>query len=95
MFFTYNDEVPDNKGITLIDGDRISALYAATISQLMDKLKGLGFDFKIGVVHTAYANSAAINFIKDSGFEVKCCPTGVKHSHHAALSYDIGKLFVV
>jgi len=50
--------------------------------------------YQVGVVHTAYANSGAIRYIKNTlGITVKCCPTGVKYSHPEALKFDIGIYF--
>lgn len=59
----------------------------------MSKAAGLP-DLNIGVVQTAYANGSSTAYItKTLGLPVVCTPTGVKHLHHAATSFDIGVYF--
>jgi len=87
--------------MNFIDGDRLSVLYANTVGKFLPVLNQMRKnrdpeleEFKLGVVHTAYANSAAIRYIKDTlGIQVSCCPTGVKFSHPEALKFDIGIYF--
>ncbi|GAA5866710.1 hypothetical protein JCM1840_002437 [Sporobolomyces johnsonii] len=76
----------------LLDGDKIAGLAAGFI---MDLVKDAGLlDVQVGVVQTAYANGASTKYLTDVlGVPVTCVPTGVKHLHHAALSYDIGVYF--
>ncbi|KAF4622978.1 hypothetical protein D9613_001765 [Agrocybe pediades] len=75
----------------MLDGDKIAALVAAFIVELV-KLAGLESDVKVGVVQTAYANGASTKYLAER-LPVKCVPTGVKHLHHAAEHYDIGVYF--
>jgi len=78
----------------MLDGDRISSLVAAFISELFDDA---GIDksvINIGVVQTAYANGASTDYLKDRlRLPVTCTPTGVKYLHHAAAKYDVGVYF--
>ncbi|GAA5840638.1 hypothetical protein JCM3766R1_000496 [Sporobolomyces carnicolor] len=76
----------------LLDGDKIAGLAAGFI---MDLVKDAGLTgLKVGVVQTAYANGASTNYLTNVlGVPVTCVPTGVKHLHHAAASYDIGVYF--
>ncbi|BGP26825.1 phosphoacetylglucosamine mutase [Rhodotorula toruloides] len=75
----------------LLDGDKIAGLAAGFI---MDLVKDAGLGVKVGVVQTAYANGASTKYLTDVlGVPVTCVPTGVKHLHHAAESYDIGVYF--
>jgi phosphoacetylglucosamine mutase len=75
----------------MLDGDKIAALVAAFIVELV-KLAGLDSEVKVGVVQTAYANGASTKYLAER-LPVKCVPTGVKHLHHAAEHYDIGVYF--
>ncbi|KIM85144.1 hypothetical protein PILCRDRAFT_349571 [Piloderma croceum F 1598] len=75
----------------MLDGDKIAALVAAFIVELV-KTAGLEGQLNIGVVQTAYANGASTKYLAER-LPVKCVPTGVKHLHHAAEHYDIGVYF--
>jgi phosphoacetylglucosamine mutase len=75
----------------MLDGDKIAALVAAFIVDLV-KLANLDSEIKVGVVQTAYANGASTRYLEER-LPVKCVPTGVKHLHHAAEHYDIGVYF--
>ena len=77
-------------GFHLLDGDRISALCAKGINQL---LKESDIKCNMGVVQTAYANGNSTNYLKSLGIPVSFTPTGVKHLHHKAESYDVGIYF--
>ncbi|KAG7099095.1 hypothetical protein E1B28_000969 [Marasmius oreades] len=82
----------DNRGaFHMLDGDKIAALVAAFIVELV-KLAGLEGLIKVGVVQTAYANGASTKYLSER-LPVKCVPTGVKHLHHAAERYDVGVYF--
>jgi phosphoacetylglucosamine mutase len=73
----------------LLDGDRIAILAA---EYLMNLLKKCGISLKLGIVQTAYSNSASTEYIVDHlKVDVACVQTGVKHLHHKALEYDIGE----
>ncbi|GAA5864194.1 hypothetical protein JCM8547_001288 [Rhodosporidiobolus lusitaniae] len=82
----------DDKGVFhLLDGDKIAGLAGGFIMELV---KEAGLDVKVGVVQTAYANGASTKYLSEVlGVPVTCVPTGVKHLHHAAESYDIGVYF--
>lgn len=82
----------DDRGyFSMLDGDKIAALVAAFIVDLV-KLAGLESAIKVGVVQTAYANGASTRYLAKR-LPVKCVPTGVKHLHHAAEHYNIGVYF--
>lgn len=82
----------DDRGyFSMLDGDKIAALVAAFIVDLV-KLAGLESTIKVGVVQTAYANGASTRYLAKR-LPVKCVPTGVKHLHHAAEHYNIGVYF--
>lgn len=82
----------DERGqFRMLDGDKIAALVAAFIVELV-KLAGLDSEIKVGVVQTAYANGASTKYLAER-LPVKCVPTGVKHLHHAAEHYDVGVYF--
>ncbi|KWU45019.1 Phosphoacetylglucosamine mutase [Rhodotorula sp. JG-1b] len=77
----------------LLDGDKIATLAAGFVMDLV-KDAGLEDQVKVGVVQTAYANGASTKYLTEVlGVPVTCVPTGVKHLHHAAESYDIGVYF--
>ncbi|XP_047525756.1 phosphoacetylglucosamine mutase [Pieris napi] len=83
--------VDDSNNMRLLDGDRIATLLASYITEL---LKGCDAHLRLGLVQTAYANGASTKYItEDLKVPVTCVKTGVKHLHHAALSYDIGVYF--
>ncbi|KAK3389095.1 hypothetical protein B0T20DRAFT_94181 [Sordaria brevicollis] len=83
---------PDT-GFFMLDGDRISSLAASFIGDLVQSA-GLQEELRIGVVQTAYANGASTNYIRSHlKLPVMCTPTGVKHLHHVAQSFDIGVYF--
>jgi phosphoacetylglucosamine mutase len=82
----------DERGqFRMLDGDKIAALVAAFIVELV-KAAGLDDQIKVGVVQTAYANGASTKYLAER-LPVKCVPTGVKHLHHAAEHYNIGVYF--
>uniref|UniRef100_A0A336LSL1 Phosphoacetylglucosamine mutase n=1 Tax=Culicoides sonorensis TaxID=179676 RepID=A0A336LSL1_CULSO len=81
----------ENEEFVLLDGDRIATLLA---SYLIDLIRKIGINLKLGIVQTAYANGASTDYIvKELKVPVACVPTGVKHLHHKALEYDIGCYF--
>ncbi|CAF4810244.1 unnamed protein product [Pieris macdunnoughi] len=84
--------VDESNNMQLLDGDRIATLLASYVTEL---LKGCDVtDLRLGLVQTAYANGASTKYItEDLKVPVTCVKTGVKHLHHAALSYDIGVYF--
>ncbi|EIN13797.1 phosphoacetylglucosamine mutase [Punctularia strigosozonata HHB-11173 SS5] len=88
LMYFYLDE---HSQFHMLDGDKIAALVAAFIGELV-KAAGLDEDIKVGIVQTAYANGASTKYLADR-VPVKCVPTGVKHLHHAAESFDIGVYF--
>ena len=97
VYFT----VPSNcNKIELIDGDKILSLFAVFIKEQLSILNkeahvstGDGYQCRIGVVQTAYANGASTDYLKQLGLEVVLTPTGVKYLHHKAAQYDIGIYF--
>ncbi|KAI0392401.1 phosphoglucomutase/phosphomannomutase domain-containing protein [Xylariaceae sp. FL0594] len=80
-------------GFFMLDGDRIATLAASFIADL-SRSAGLEDQLRIGVIQTAYANGASTKYIEQHlRLPVVCTPTGVKHLHHAACSFDIGVYF--
>ncbi|KAJ1036551.1 hypothetical protein NDA13_000083 [Ustilago tritici] len=73
----------------LLDGDKIASLAAGYLSELV---KAAGINLELGCVQTAYANGSSTKYLKQR-VPVTCTPTGVKHLHHAAESFDIGVYF--
>ncbi|KAI0482256.1 phosphoglucomutase/phosphomannomutase domain-containing protein [Xylariaceae sp. FL0804] len=83
---------PDT-GFFMLDGDRIATLAASFIADLA-RSAGLEEQLRIGIVQTAYANGASTKYVEQRlQLPVVCTPTGVKHLHHAACSFDIGVYF--
>lgn len=85
----------NNKGkFGLLDGDKISTLFAKFISKLL--IDGnLQSKLSMGVVQTAYANGSSTRYLDQTlRVPVACAKTGVKHLHHEATTrYDIGIYF--
>ncbi|KAJ6509491.1 phosphoacetylglucosamine mutase [Mycena vitilis] len=88
LMYFYLDE---RSQFHMLDGDKIAALVAAFIVELV-KTSGLDSQMKVGVVQTAYANGASTKYLSER-LPVKCVQTGVKHLHHAAEHYNIGVYF--
>ena len=81
--------------VALLDGDKIAALAAGLIKNLVAQLpEELRSSTSVGVVQTAYANGSSTKYLKESvGCEVAVTPTGVKHLHAAAHAFDTGIYF--
>ena len=80
--------------LVLLDGDKIAALAAELVQGLVAKLPGRLKESHVGVVQTAYANGSSTDFLVNKvGCDVMVTPTGVKHLHEAAKSYDVGVYF--
>ncbi|CCH62045.1 hypothetical protein TBLA_0G00980 [Henningerozyma blattae CBS 6284] len=94
VVFYYQD--PQSNTFNLLDGDKISTLFANFISMQL-KLAGIDYEneIKLGVVQTAYANGSSTNYLQQNlKIPVACAKTGVKHLHHEACTrYDIGVYF--
>ena len=78
---------------TLLDGDKIAALAASYLHELIQAIPALKGQIEIGVVQTAYANGNATRYFEKQGIPVACTETGVKHLHHRAEEFDIGVYF--
>ncbi|KAK4047341.1 hypothetical protein OIO90_006200 [Microbotryomycetes sp. JL221] len=75
----------------LLDGDKIATLIAEFLIELV---KQVGLQLTVGIVQTAYANGASTDYLTNVlKVPVTCVPTGVKHLHHAAESFDVGVYF--
>lgn len=59
--------VGQNGEFHMLDGDKIAALVAAFIAELV-KSAGLENEIKLGIVQTAYANGASTRYLKQVGF---------------------------
>lgn len=97
VYFTIKS---DNKGIDLVDGDKILSMFALFIKKQLDildkSINGKGnksCQARLGVVQTAYANGASSDYLKSMGLEVVLTPTGVKYLHEKAAEFDIGIYF--
>ncbi|KAJ7783739.1 phosphoacetylglucosamine mutase [Mycena maculata] len=88
LMYFYIDE---RSQFHMLDGDKIAALVAAFIVELV-KTSGLDSQIKVGVVQTAYANGASTKYLSER-LPVRCVQTGVKHLHHAAEHFNIGVYF--
>lgn len=91
VVFYYLDQ---NLRFHLLDGDKISTLFAYFIAKLLKQCK-LDSTLSMGVVQTAYANGSSTKYLQDTlEVPVSCTKTGVKHLHHEAVTnYDIGIYF--
>jgi phosphoacetylglucosamine mutase len=89
------NDVGSSKKVNLLDGDKIAALAAGLIKDLVSQLPGdLKTSASVGVVQTAYANGASTKFLKESvECQVAVTPTGVKFLHEAAHAFDAGIYF--
>lgn len=82
----------DDRGqFHMLDGDKIAALVAAFIVELV-KTAGLENEIRVGVVQTAYANGSSTKYLSER-LPVRCVSTGVKHLHHAAEHFAVGVYF--
>ena len=79
----------------LLDGDKIASLIATRVGDLTRRCgDDLRRSLRVGVVQTAYANGASTRYIETAlGLETTCVPTGVKHLHPAAETFDVGVYF--
>lgn len=86
---------PAHEGqIILLDGDKIAALVAGFIKDLVVQLPNTLKQAQVGVVQTAYANGASTTYLRDViQCDVVVTPTGVKYLHEAAHAYDAGIYF--
>jgi phosphoacetylglucosamine mutase len=108
MFTDATQSAPAERA-TLLDGDRIIAIMAITVQQLLDSVsffeaakakgdatyvKAFAAEPGLGVVQTAYANGGSTAYMH-ACLEAKllCAATGVKHVHPVAAAEDIGIYF--
>lgn len=78
----------------LLDGDKLSTLFALFLQQLFKQIDPTKLSLNIGVIQTAYANGSSTKYVEDVlKIPVRCTPTGVKHLHHEAENFDIGVYF--
>ncbi|CAH8586197.1 unnamed protein product [Schistosoma turkestanicum] len=79
--------------VEILDGDRISCLFAHFLVKVLKSISS-DHNLTIGVIQTAYANSASTRYLTENlHVSVVCVPTGVKHLHHAAQGFDFGIYF--
>ncbi|KAJ7515763.1 hypothetical protein O6H91_22G026900 [Diphasiastrum complanatum] len=107
-FYFISSTISSPSTFNLLDGDKISALFARFIRNQLQSLvedveekpiitttlvAGYG-DVRVGVVQTAYANGASTKYLQQElGLEVSLTSTGVKYLHEKASEYDIGIYF--
>lgn len=88
-----NSDQGDKLKLNLIDGDKIMALYAIYLRDMLKRAK-LEQKLSLGTVQTAYANGSSTDFLTTKlGLEVEFADTGVKNLHKKALKYDFGIYF--
>ncbi|KAG5507212.1 hypothetical protein JIQ42_06618 [Leishmania sp. Namibia] len=76
----------------LLDGDRISVLYAMLLHKWLGEEQMKALD--VAVVQTAYANGASSEFLdKQLHMQVYTAATGVKNLHPVARARDVGIYF--
>jgi phosphoacetylglucosamine mutase len=75
----------------LLDGDRLSILYASYLKYL---LLYIPCSISMGIIQTPYANGKSTSFIeKAMNLPVSISCTGIKHLSKEARKYDIGVYF--
>lgn len=89
IFYYLTGPATDATSFHLLDGDKIAALAADYLSELVQTA---ALDVELRCVQTAYANGASTAYLQ-SRVPISCTPTGVKHLHHEAAKYDIGVYF--
>ncbi|KAG5486224.1 hypothetical protein LSCM1_07344 [Leishmania martiniquensis] len=88
--FLYDPE--RNPEWILLDGDRISVLYAMLLQKWLGEEQMKALD--VAVVQTAYANGASSEFLeKQLRLQVYTAATGVKNLHPVARARDVGIYF--
>ena len=107
VYFSKKQQVQGDDGdanaVVLFDGDKIAALIATHVADLLARCVVTGEEEKtsifqpplrVGVVQTAYANGASTAYVAERlGLETACTPTGVKHLHPKAEEFDVGIYF--
>jgi phosphoacetylglucosamine mutase len=73
----------DHSLFHMLDGDKIAALVAAFIVDLV-KLANLDSEISVGVVQTAYANGASTKYLTEVSHLYFTLTTGLKTSLHSA-----------
>lgn len=94
LVYFYLEHDDDKLKLNLLDGDKIMALYALYMKEMLEKAN-LSEELTFGLVQTAYANGASTDYLRNTlGIEhVDCVDTGVKNLHAQAVKYDIGIYF--
>ena len=99
LVYYHSDEAG---ALKLVDGDRLAAAlcqYLQSLLTLSNAANAAGNGngdgaLRLGVVQTAYANSASSRFVESlGGWERVVTCTGVKYLHAAALDFDVGVYF--
>ena len=83
----------ENHRFNLLDGDKIAALIAGFVKELLDGVPDLKSQLSLGIVQTAYANGKSTEYFRSIGIPVVFAETGVKNLHHEAEKFDIGVYF--
>lgn len=94
--FLCGEEGASSSSWALLDGDKISTLFALLLSQELNAsglLSDERYHFKFGVVQTAYANGSSTYFLRERGIPIVVAKTGVKFLHHMAQEFDVGVYF--
>lgn len=99
IIYFASDKGSGDSNTLLIDGDRLIVLYSTMLKFIISKMSKRFQDqftqeISIGVITTAYANGALMDYVKNSiGFKLNLGKTGVKHLHSKAKAYDISIYF--
>lgn len=92
LVFYYN--CAETSNFVLLDGDRISVLFALFLKTYLNKLKGPIRNLKFGVIQTAYSNFASTTYLKKNlKLDVFMSSTGVKYLETEVRKLDIGIYF--
>ena len=83
----------DGSEFRLLDGDKIAALIALHLGELVRTSGADVSKLSIGVVQTAYANGSSTQFLRASNVKTALAKTGVKYLHAVAHEFDIGIYF--
>lgn len=93
VVYFYIDSIDNQLKLHLLDGDKIMALFALFLSDML-KAYQLEGQLSLGCVQTAYANGSSTDYLsKVLGIEADFTDTGVKNLHKQASKYDFGVYF--
>lgn len=78
---------PNTNSFCLLDGDKIAALFAIYINDVLRRMQ-LTDGLDVSVVQTAYANGSSTKYIEQVlGMRTYCVATGVLNLHHKVVIF--------